>query len=156
MITHKTPEDWRALQVEVARLLDECGFQEVEVEKTVQTVRGEAEIDVWAEEAVKGRKYLTVCECKHWKANVPQTVVHAFRTVVTDIGAHVGYIVSIAGFQDGAFKASEATNVELVTWEQLQTKFEPSWYETYFSPQITSRLDPLLSLHRAIPATLVG
>jgi restriction system protein len=144
MITSHVPDDWRQLQVEVARLLDECGFS-VEIEKKVRTVRGEVELDVYAQEEVKGRKYSIVCECKHWKAKIPQNVVHGFRTVVADMGANIGYIVSLAGFQEGAFEASELTNVELVTWHDLQNKFELSWYESYFSPQITERLDPILS-----------
>jgi hypothetical protein len=144
MITRKMPENWQQLQAEVGRLLEECGFA-VEIEKTVQTVRGEVELDVYAREEVKGRKYSIVCECKHWKARIPQNVVHGFRTVVADMGANVGYIVSLAGFQDGAFRASELTNVELVTWHELQSRFELSWYESYFSPQIAERLDPLLS-----------
>jgi restriction system protein len=142
MITSKVPEDWMQLQAEVGRLLQECGFT-VEIEKKTTTVRGDVELDVYAQEEIKGRKYSIVCECKHWKARVPQNVVHGFRTVVADIGANIGYIVSIAGFQDGAFRASELTNVELVTWEGLQSKFEVSWYENYLSPQIAERLDAL-------------
>lgn len=144
MITSKSPEDWKQLQVEVGRLLAECGFT-VDIEKKVATVRGDVELDVYAQEEVKGRKYSIVCECKHWKARIPQNVVHGFRTVVADMGANVGYIVSTAGFQEGAFRASERTNIELVTWEELQAKFELSWYEAYFSPQIAEKLDPLLS-----------
>lgn len=144
MITAKTPDDWKQLQIEVGRLLAECGFT-VEIEKKVETVRGQVELDVYAQEEVKGRKYSIVCECKHWKSRIPQNVVHGFRTVVADMGANVGYIVSIAGFQEGAFKASELTNIELVTWEALQAKFELSWYDAYFSPQIAEKLDPLLS-----------
>lgn len=144
MITRKVPDTWQQLQGEVGRLLEECGFV-VEIEKKVKTVRGEVELDVYAQEEVKGRKYSIVCECKHWKAKIPQNVVHGFRTVVADMGANVGYIVSLAGFQDGAFKASELTNVKLVTWEELQIDFELSWYESYFSPEIAERLDSLLS-----------
>ena len=47
MITSSTPENWNDLQNEVGRLLEECGFS-VEIEKKVQTVRGEVELDVYA------------------------------------------------------------------------------------------------------------
>lgn len=144
MITSSTPEKWNDLQNEVGRLLEECGFT-VEIEKKVQTVRGEVELDVYAQEEVKGRKYSIACECKHWKARIPQNVVHGFRTVIADIGANAGYIVSLAGFQEGAYKAAELTNTELVTWPELQDKFELSWYENFFSPQIAERLDPLMT-----------
>lgn len=144
MITSTVPDDWRDLQDAVGRMLAECGF-DVEIEKKVETVRGTVELDVFAQEEVKGRRYSIVVECKHWKSRIPQNVVHGFRTVVADLGANIGYIVSTAGFQEGAFQARELTNIELLTWEQLQDKFELSWYESYFSPQIAEHLDPLLT-----------
>ena len=87
VIISATPGDWRALKDIVGQILTECGFT-VEVEKQVQTVRGGVELDVFAEEDIQGRKCLTVCECKHWKARVAQNTVHGFRTVLMDIGAH--------------------------------------------------------------------
>jgi restriction system protein len=109
MITSETPGDWKELQEDAASILRECGFK-VEVEKKVTTVRGEVEIDVYAEETVKGRKYTILCECKHWASRVPQSVIHSFRTTVADIGANVGYVISTSGFQAGAYAASELTN----------------------------------------------
>lgn len=113
--------------------------------KRVQTVRGDVQLDVYADEEVHGRSYSIICECKHWKLRVPQNVIHAFRTVVTDIGANIGYIVSLSGFQQGAFKASDLTNIKLVTWEEFQNTFERTWLGEYFSPQIAERLDDLLT-----------
>lgn len=144
MITNKVPLTWQDLQTETARILEECGFT-VEIEKKIQTVRGEVEIDVYAEEEVKGRKYTMLVECKHWKSRVPQTVIHGFRTVVSDIGANVGYIVSLTGFQSGSFSASEMTNVELANWNEFQNAFEESWYDEYFSPEMARQLDPLMT-----------
>lgn len=144
MITSTTPSSWQDLQEQCARILTECGFA-VEVEKKVKLVRGQAEIDVYAEETLKGRKYTILCECKHWKAAVPQAVIHSFRSVMTDVGAHKGYIIASSGFQSGAFDAAEMTNVELITWDQFQNAFEPSWLENCFTPVITARLDPLMS-----------
>jgi len=124
MITSGTPVDWRDLQEQVAGILRECGFT-AEVEKTLATVRGNTSVDIYAEETVKGRKYVILSECKHWTAAVPQQVIHAFRTTVADVGANVGYVIASNGFQSGAFAASELTNLEL-TWEQFQAAFEES------------------------------
>jgi hypothetical protein len=55
MITSTTPSSWQDLQQQSAQILAECGFA-VEVEKKVKLVRGQAEIDVYAEETLKGRK----------------------------------------------------------------------------------------------------
>lgn len=144
MITSKTPTTWEDLQQQSARILAECGF-EVEVEKVVKLARGKAEIDVYAEESLKGRKYVILCECKNWKSAVPQTVVHSFRSVMADTGAHKGYIISSAGFQSGSFEVAQLTNVELVTWDQFQDAFEASWLDNFFTPTVTARLDPLMS-----------
>ena len=144
MITTTIPDTWQALQDDVARILGECGFA-VEVEKRITTARGDVEVDVYAQETVKGRTYQILCECKHWNRPVPQATIHGFRTVVADIGANVGYLISLNGFQSGAFSASELTNIELVTWEQFQSAFEQTWWEQYFSPVLSERLDPLLT-----------
>jgi len=143
MITSTTPDTWQALQDEVALILKECGFT-VELEKTIETVRGTVEVDVYAEEYVKGRKYSILCECKHWKSAIPQTVIHSFRTVVSDIGAHVGYIISLNGFQSGSIKASELTNLKLLTWKEFQNEFEESWYDEYFAPTVAKNLNTLI------------
>ncbi|HXH94789.1 MAG TPA: restriction endonuclease [Thermoanaerobaculia bacterium] len=144
MITTKSPATWRDLQNAVARILSECGFI-VEVEKRITTARGRVEVDVYAQEIVQGRSYEILCECKHWKRAVPQTAIHSFRTVIAEIGANVGYFISLHGFQAGAFAASELTNIQLVTWNQFQEAFEETWRERYFSPMIEERLDPLLT-----------
>lgn len=144
MITTSTPQTWQDLQTESARILQECGFA-VEVEKVVETARGRVEIDVFGEENVQGRRFITLCECKHWRAAVPQAIIHGFRTVVGDIGANKGYIISMAGFQAGAFSAAELTNLELVTWEEFQAAFEPSWLASYFSPELLKKLNGLMT-----------
>jgi restriction system protein len=84
VITTKLPQSWRELQEEAARILRECGFS-VEVERVMPNARGSVEIDVYAEETVDGRRYVILCECKHWRARIPQTVIHAFRTVMADV-----------------------------------------------------------------------
>ncbi|WP_051383540.1 restriction endonuclease [Bradyrhizobium sp. WSM3983] len=144
MITTITPPTWQDLQFEVARVLAECGFI-VAVERVTPTVRGSVEIDVYAEELVRGRRYVVLCECKYWKSAVPRNVVHGFRTVVADTGAHKGYIISMNGFQAGSFMAADATNLELVTWEQFQESFESSWLINCFSPKLLAELNGLMT-----------
>lgn len=144
MITRKEPESWQALQTEVGRILSECGFT-VEVEKKTPSARGVVELDVYAEETVRGRKYAIACECKYWKSRIPQSVVHGFRTVVQEIGVNIGYIVSMEGFQSGAVAAGDLTNIKLVTWQEFQDLFEESWFEEYFTKEIDEKLDGLMT-----------
>lgn len=142
MITSRTPQAGKIFRNSPHASWRNAGLPSKS--KKVKLVRGQAEIDVYAEETLKGRKYIILCGCKHWRAAVPQTVVHSFRSVMTDVGAHKGYIISSSGFQSGARDAAQMTNVELVTWDQFQNAFEPSWLENCFTPVITAKLDPLM------------
>lgn len=144
MITTLIPATWEDLQNQCARILTECGFK-TETEKVVRLVRGAKEIDVHAEESVQGRLNRIFCECKHWKTRVPQDVIHGFRTVLADGGANAGYIISMAGFQSGSIDAADLTTVNLVTWPEFQAAFEETWLQNFFIPQVTERLDPLMT-----------
>lgn len=128
-IFDRAPKDWRDLQDLTGQLFTEMGCQ-VEVSKTVKLVRGQKEIDVWVQDpsTAPATRYLT--ECKFWEARVDQEVVHSFRTVVADYGAHRGFIVSKVGFQSGARVAAQDTNIDLLTFEELQQVFEQRWRET--------------------------
>lgn len=148
-ITSQTPANWNDLQDKVAEILTQCGF-DAGKEQVIESVRGKVEIDVFAEELVKGRKYTILCECKYWKSKIPQAVIHGFRTVVNDIGANIGYIITTSDFQSGAKLSSLNTNVELLSWENFQLLFFESWYETFFSPEIAKRLDALLTYSEPI------
>lgn len=145
MITQRQPEDWRELQSEVARILAECGMQ-AEVEKTVILARDTADVDVVAVETVNGRTNTIFCECKLWKSSIPKTVIHAFRTVVEEGGANVGYVIASSGFQRGALAAADLTNLRLVTWPEFQAEFEGTWIENHLRPEVMKRLDDLMEL----------
>jgi len=107
-----------------------------EVERTVALVRGKAEVDVYATENISGRSRVIFVECKYWQSPVPQAVVREFRTVLSDGGADIGYIVSKAGFQAGAVEMSELTSVRLRTWEEFQDEFEPAWISNHLLPRV--------------------
>jgi hypothetical protein len=152
VITEALPGDWRDLQVIVAAVLAECGFH-VQTERPTATVRGVVEIDVYAEEQRHGRRIVVLCECKHWNTAVPQNIVHAFRTNVQDIGANIGYIIGSSGFQAGAYKAAELTNVQLLTWEQFQDEFENQWIANHVVPSIGDRYEEFLRWTEPLPPT---
>jgi restriction system protein len=124
---------------------------EVRVEKRVELARGSAEIDVTATEMHRGRSSTIFCECKHWKASVPQHVVHSFRSIVADSGVNKGYLISSSSFQQGAIAAAALTNVSLLTWDQFQNEFEATWLERYLRPEVTNRLDNFMTLVEPLP-----
>lgn len=126
MIFDIEPRTWQELQVLVAQTFEEIGCT-VEIEKSLLGVRGITEIDVYVQDSAKHPPIITLCECKYWATSIPQTVVHAFRTVLADNGAHVGLIISKAGFQSGAYRAAEASNLYLYTWDEFQRAYEKQW-----------------------------
>lgn len=138
-ITGIHPNSWKDLQNKVAQILERCGFN-TEIEKTIKTARGEVEIDVYGEELIDGRKYSLLCECKFWGTNIPQTIIHGFRTIISDIGANIGYIITTSDYQSGAKKTIENTNVVLLTWESFQELFFESWYMNYFYTTLNNEL----------------
>lgn len=124
MAHQRAPESWEDLQKAVGKVLADDGYA-VQVEQTLPTVRSSVNFDVVAEKLVGGHKLTLAVECKHWRKNVPQVVVHAFRSQMDDLGADAGYIVSSAGFQSGAYEAAQNTSVRLVTWDEFLCLFAP-------------------------------
>lgn len=120
------PGDWRDLQNRVGQLFFEMGCT-VEIGKTIELVRGKKEIDVFVRDPLQTPQSTYLIECKFWNSAVPQEVVHSFRTIVADSGAHHGFIVSKAGFQSGSYEAARMTNIDLCTFEELQKVFFDRW-----------------------------
>ncbi|MFT5725925.1 MAG: hypothetical protein ACI8PB_000041 [Desulforhopalus sp.] len=129
MIFQMEPEDWKALQSRTAMMFTEIGC-ESEVEKTIETVRGTVEIDVFVKDLSSVPPLTVLCECKYWNKRIPKNVVHAFRTVVSDFGANTGFIISKLGFQSGAIEATEKSNIILVDWTEFQTMFYDRWVQS--------------------------
>jgi hypothetical protein len=93
----------------VAYLIDELLREDLVIKATVQhlaRLKGssgeEYEVDIAYRFRVANVDYLTVVECKHWHRRVGRNVVAALKTLVMDVGAHKGLIVSTVGFQRGA------------------------------------------------------
>jgi Restriction endonuclease len=124
LITSITPDTWTELENTVADILRECGM-DVQRQARVKLPRGSVDLDVLAQETLEGILQRVVCECKNWRKNVPREKVHAFRTVMQETGVNRGYIISRTGFQAGAIEAAEATNVELLTFEEFQERYTP-------------------------------
>jgi restriction system protein len=142
LIEDDVPATWQDLETRVAQILREVSLR-VEQKKLLATARGTVEIDVYAEDESIKPAVTTLVECKYWKRPVPQTVVHAFRTVVADSGANVGLIVSLSGFQAGAESAASLSNIHLVDWYIFQSLFVERWYGNYMGIRAQDAIDPL-------------
>ncbi len=106
--------DWRKYQEEVADLFRRQGCT-VDVEKKIQGVRAKHEIDVHVTFSRSGIECTWIVECKLWKTKVPKEKVMALKSIVDDVGADRGIIVSEVGFQSGALDAVRDSNITLVT-----------------------------------------
>jgi hypothetical protein len=135
------PTSWQDLETGVARILTECGY-DAEVQKNVDLARGDATVDVWADDHSSPQNVIAV-ECKHWVRPATKNVVHAFRSVVGDSGANTGFIVSSAGFQRGAIEAAEYSNVRLLDWHQFQEIFALRWYKRYMTLTLSEQTSSL-------------
>jgi hypothetical protein len=124
----KEPATWQELQNMVGQLFAELGCF-VEVSKVVQLVRGEKEIDVYVEDRMSTPYSKYLCECKFWGKPIHQEIVHAFRTIVADCGAHRGFIIAKSGFQSGCHDAIKNTNIELISFDDLQGLFFNRWLQ---------------------------
>ncbi len=138
--------DWRDLQNKVCQLFNEMAY-EAETAKTVDLAgRGSKEIDVYVKDPLASHNQIYLIECKHWESNVPQEVVHGFKFVMESAGANTGFIVSKNGFQSGAREAARFTNIQLVTFEELQHLYGNEWFRKQ-KAKLAPCLDKLKAIH---------
>ncbi|MGO8675320.1 MAG: restriction endonuclease [Limisphaerales bacterium] len=120
--------DWEDLQDKVAQLFDELGC-EVQTPFVVELAgRGRKAVDVFARDRRTSMERITLVECKWWNTEVPQDTVHAFHTIMQRSGANEGFVVSKVGFQAGAYEAAQHTNINLLTFGDLQHRFGNEWF----------------------------
>jgi hypothetical protein len=143
----RDPANWQALEEMIHQAFTEMGYVSKRAHK-LETVRGTVEIDVHAVKASTPIPTTVLCECKYWDKPVPQNVIHAFRSVCSDAGAHFGLIISRKGFQSGAEKSRAGTNVHLMDFADFQTTFFDEWRSGAFMMLARMR-DQLLPIFRA-------
>jgi hypothetical protein len=145
------PQSWQDLQRCVAQTFSEIGCQ-VHTAAKVNLPRGSVDLDVFVVDCTTVPHANYVCECKNWGRRIPKSVVHGFRTVVSELGAHRGFLISRNGFQSGAREAARFTNIDLVNWRQFQELLFDRWLEG-----VTHRLNPLfISAHELMDPNNVG
>jgi hypothetical protein len=141
------PSSWQDLETMTELAFAEMGY-ESKRKYSLETVRGTVEIDVYAVKRSSPIPTVVLCECKHWDKPVPQSVVHGFRSVCADAGAHFGLIISKKGFQPGAGNARIATNVHLMNFAEFQETFFEEWRDG-ISMLMAKMRDQLLPIFRA-------
>lgn len=137
--------DWQDLQQRTQQIFSEMDY-DAHVSKVVDLAgRGQKEIDVYVSDPNASHNKIYLIECKHWESNVPQEIVHAFKTIMEETGANTGFIVSKRGFQRGAYEAARFTNIKLLSFAELQQTYGGEW-----SRKLWQKLDTQLARLREI------
>jgi hypothetical protein len=111
-------KDWEKYQEEVAKFFRTLGLEAL-VEKDVEGIRGNHNIDVYVAGEYHGIKFNWIVECKAWKDNIPKEKVLALMSIVQDVGADKGFLLSEKGFQSGAIRLSKNNNITLTSLKDL-------------------------------------
>ena len=65
--------------------------------------------------------FKVVIECKFWKRRIPQEKIFALKTIVEDVGAALGVLISEVGVQQGATEyLNHPGNVIAMTFEEFK------------------------------------
>lgn len=110
--------NWSEYQEEASDFFTKLGL-ETKIEHKLEGVRGTHVIDVYATGNYNGIKFNWVIECKAWKTNIPKEKVMALTSIVQDVGADRGFLLSEVGFQSGAIRAAKTSNITLTSLQDL-------------------------------------
>jgi hypothetical protein len=111
--------NWQAYQQKVSDFFQSIGGI-TSVDTPLKGVRGNHKIDVLVTIKHFGVNLTWVVECKLWKTSVPKEKILTLQQIVQDVGADRGFLMSESGFQAGAIKCAQTSNVTLSSLSELQ------------------------------------
>lgn len=100
---------------------------DVTVDEHLIGVRGEHDADVVVRTCEAGIKQIWIVECKLWRRRVGKLHVNALASVVQDVGADKGILLSESGFQSGAVKQASCSNITLTSLSELTAECCIHW-----------------------------
>jgi len=109
---------WRDYQEEAASFFRTLGLS-AETNVRLAGVRTHHDIDVLVRMHHAGFDVTWLVECKLWQTPVSKLHVLGLRSIVTELGADKGILLSESGFQSGAIEAAKLTNVQVTSLEHL-------------------------------------
>lgn len=125
----KSELDWNQYQEDVATFFRSIGAK-AETNATVQGARGTHKIDVLVSLNLIGYSVIWICECKYWNSAVPKEKVLVLYEIIKDIGADRGLLFSESGFQSGAVKVSNHTNILLTSLADVRDVSKEDFYNS--------------------------
>ena len=118
-VMDKQLAQWERYQEEAAAFFRSLGLKAEVNAKKLRGARATHDVDVWVYGSIYGLEFRWVIECKAWKSNVPKEKVMALIAICQDLGADKGFLLSEKGFQSGAIRGAENTNVVLTSLADL-------------------------------------
>jgi hypothetical protein len=116
-----TTAKWRQYQEDAAAFFRTLGL-DAEVGRVIQGVRSQHEIDVYVSFEKWGIRQTWIVDCKDHKRQIEKAYVETLKSIVSEVGASLGFLISEVGFQPGAIEAARNTNVVLTSLVELSAK----------------------------------
>lgn len=113
---------WQSYEYSVYDLFRSTGYP-CRRNTVMQGARGSHQIDIIVNLNVLIGDHIWLVECKNWYRPVGKRELLAFKSVVDDLGADHGYMLSENGFQKGAHEMARSFNISLFTLAELQKSF---------------------------------
>lgn len=110
--------DWSDYQDKVGGLFRGLGLA-VQINQQVEGARAVHAVDVVVRFQKYGINILWIVECKYWQTAIPKEKVMVLQQIAQDVGADRAFLFAEAGFQAGAVRAVEHTNVTLTSYDDL-------------------------------------
>ena len=122
MVEETDNKSWQDYEYEIYKLFCSTGHH-CQKDVIVQGARASHQIDVLVNLNISPNGHRWLIECKYRSRPIGKHEVQAFKTVIDDIGADHGYILSERGFQKGAISMASTFNISLSSLSHLQEQF---------------------------------
>lgn len=108
-----------------SQLVKQPAYEKVEHNVNLEGKDGPRQIDVLITSEIAGIKIKTIIECKDYKGKVSVGVVDALHSVMQDVNANKGVLVSSNGFSSTAISKASRLGISLYTaHEALSEKWK--------------------------------
>lgn len=136
--------DWYNFQEKIKNIFINFGcFAETNV--TINGVRTSHDIDIIVKSKFLGQNITWILEAKYWKRKISKLHVLALRQIIDDIGVDKGFIISQSGFQKGAIEAAKNSNIELLTFEELEKFSQEVFHRDILKETYLRRINYILN-----------
>jgi Restriction endonuclease len=115
---------WQEYQTLASASFEAMGCS-VAVDGRLQGARSAHDIDVVVRFTRWGIDQLWIVECKHQRRKVTKSAVETLKSIVSDVGADKGFLLSESGFQPAATASADKTSLSLLTLRDLQDRAAP-------------------------------